>query len=155
MKNETARDDKAGRLLGILTRHVGREKAIGMGELYERVYGEPWENRINDTRELRRLITELRYDGALIGESRGRTGGGYYLARSTSELSDFLDRRKREALKKLKMIAAMRGQGLDELLGQMQLALRPGEDGPPTEAVGVRQALLFPSENSVPIGEQA
>jgi len=113
------------RLLAILTRHVGIEKAIGMGELYERVYGKPYQNRINDTRELRRLITELRMDGSLIGETRSHSGGGYYLARSVSELNDFFDRRKREAIKKLALVAHMQRVGLPELMGQMVLNLGP------------------------------
>jgi hypothetical protein len=118
-----AKAEAKSRVLTILSRHVGIEKAVGMGELYERVYGENWQNRINDTRRLRSLITELRYDGTLIGETRTRQGGGYYLARSSHELGQFFGRRKREALKKLNMIAAMQRIGLDELLGQMRLNL--------------------------------
>lgn len=119
------KDEAKARLLAILTRHVGEEKAIGMGELYSQVFGEPWSHRINDTRKLRRLITELRYDGSLIGETRAKTGGGYYLARSVFEMGEFVRRRKREALRKLAMIAAMQRIGLPELLGQMQLNLQP------------------------------
>ncbi len=114
-------------MLSILTRHVGIEKAIGMGELYERVYGRPWKNRINDTRALRSLITELRYEGALIGETRSKSGGGYYLARSAHEMAGFFRKRKREALQKLYMISRMQNVGLAELLGQMQLSLTQGE----------------------------
>jgi len=118
------KDQAMRRMLGILTRHVGIEKAVGMGELYEMVFEKPWKNRINDTRSLRRLITEARYEGVLIGETRKMSGGGYYLARSTYELSGFFQRRKKEALKKLHMVARMQKIGLAELLGQMQLSLR-------------------------------
>jgi len=119
------RDGEAkGRILTILTRHVGIENAIGMGELYERVYCEPWSNRINDTRALRKIITDLRFAGSLIGETRGKNCGGYYLARSAHELKMFFDRRKAEALKKLKMISVMMNVGLPELLGQMSLNLK-------------------------------
>ena len=120
------RDQLKTNVLGILTRHIGKEKAIGMGELYKRVYGKPWENRINDTRALRRLITELRYEGYLIGEVRSRTGGGYYLARSESELEDFFGRRTQEALRKLKMVSCMKNLGLAEFLGQLSLDLEEG-----------------------------
>ncbi|RLC25050.1 MAG: hypothetical protein DRH56_06045 [Deltaproteobacteria bacterium] len=118
------RQGETARLLATLTRHVGRENAIGMGELYVQVYGEAWRHRINDTRKLRDLITELRYDGTLIGETRSRHGGGYYLARSRSELKDFFDRREREALKKLYMISRMKNVGLPEMLGQLSLGLK-------------------------------
>jgi len=114
----------SSKVLAVLTRHVGRENAIGMGELYARVYGRPWRNRINDTRELRRIITELRYDGALIGETRSRQGGGYYLARSTSELEEFFSRRTREAIKKLYMVSRMKKIALPEMLGQLSLELQ-------------------------------
>jgi hypothetical protein len=115
------------KILTIMSRHMGMEKAIGMGELHEQVFGEPWRNRINDTRMIRALITELRYNGALIGEVRTREGGGYYQARSSHELSQFFSRRKKEALKKFDMIAKMQKISLDELLGQMRLNLSHGE----------------------------
>jgi len=114
------------KVLGILTRHVGRENAIGMGELYERIYGEPWSNRINDTRRLRKLITNLRYSGHVIMETRSRSGGGYYIPRSRWEASQYIKRRKHEAVRKLYMISQMEEIGLAELLGQMQLNLKEG-----------------------------
>jgi hypothetical protein len=126
----------------ILSQHTGREKAIGMAQLYEAVYQRPWRNKINDTRELRRLITALRYQGALIGESRGRTGGGYYLARSTHELTQFFDRRKHEALKKLLMVSKMQKIGLHELMGQMAFNIKTqsaasGPEGPTPRREGM------------------
>jgi len=129
--NKILKTEAMSRLLAILTRHIGIEKAIGMGELYTRVYGKPWLHRINDTRDLRHVITELRNKGVLIGETRSQTGGGYYLARSAHELKMFFDRRKHEAVKKLAMIANMQKIGLPELLGQMQLNLREGTHGNP------------------------
>lgn len=116
----------AGKCMIILSRHTGEEKAIGMGELYERVFEKPWRNRINDTRALRSLITELRHQGALIGETRSPSGGGYYQARSTHELERFLNKRKKEALKKLAMIAKMQQIALPDLLGQMRLSMTSG-----------------------------
>jgi len=115
--------------LAILTRHIGEEKAIDMGELYRRVFDKDWNHKINDTRKLRTLITMLRYEGCLIGSTRSKRGGGYYIARSASELNEFFDRRKHEALKILKLVSSMKGMGLDEMLGQMALNLRTGETG--------------------------
>jgi hypothetical protein len=110
--------------LAILTRHIGEEKAIDMGELYRRVYGKEWKHKINDTRKLRTLITKLRYEGCLIGSTRSQCGGGYYIARSASELNEFFERRTHEALKILSLISSMKHMGLDEMLGQMALNLR-------------------------------
>lgn len=118
------REQTKARLLIILTRHVGEEKAIGMGELYSRVFGKPWSHRINDTKILRDLITELRFDGALIGESRSKTGGGYYQARSAHELGVWFRRREREWKKKAYMLARMKRLSLDEYLGQTILNLQ-------------------------------
>ena len=116
------------RALAILTRHSGEEKAIDMGELYRRVFGKDWGHKINDTRALRTIITDLRFEGCLIGEKRSKNAGGYYLARSASELNEFFDRRVHEALKKLKMISCMKNIGLAEMLGQMSLSLKGGRD---------------------------
>ena len=110
-------------LMVILTTHIGEEKAIGMGELYERVFEKHWRNRINDTRALRSLITRMRHQGSLIGEIRSSNGGGYYLARSTHELEKFFDKRKKEALKKLYMISRMKKISLPDLLGQMRISM--------------------------------
>ena len=68
------------RLLQTLSRHVGVEKALGMAELFELVYGRPVADRINDTRVLRKIITSLRLGGAPIASVSRPDGGGYYLA---------------------------------------------------------------------------
>jgi hypothetical protein len=136
-KQARAAEDQSAleaRLLAILTRHVGLEKAVDMGELYERVFEKTYAHKINGTRQLRTLITDLRHQGALIGETRSREGGGYYLARSAHELNEFFERRKREALKKLLMVSRMKRISLAELLGQMQMNLgerREGHEGHP------------------------
>ena len=66
------------RILMIMSGHVGQGKRIGMGELYERVFEETYDHRINDTRNLRKLITELRRDGVAICSVAAKSGGGYY-----------------------------------------------------------------------------
>jgi len=116
-------------LLGILSRHVGREKAIGMGELYEEVFDRPWRNRINDTRALRTLIQELRKEGVAICSACAYAGGGYYLAAAGSEMEDYLSRLRSRALRALALEARLRRITLPELLGQMQLNLAPEEVG--------------------------
>jgi hypothetical protein len=117
----------AARLLSELTHHVGRHNAIGMGELYELVFQDPWANRINDTRKLRTVITELRKQGVAICSYCSSSSGGYYLASSgSSEMRDYLKRLRLRALKALVLEAKMRRIALPELLGQMQLELDGG-----------------------------
>lgn len=120
MSNEEA----TSRLLMILSRHMGRARTIGMGELYERVFRQKWNNRINDTRKLRTLITMLRNKGVPICSSVAQSGGGYYLASAGSEFDEFCTKMYRlPALKKLKQEAVMRKVALPELLGQIQMNL--------------------------------
>ena len=94
-----------------------------MGELYTRVYGKPWRHRINDTRKLRELITELRLEGRRICSSSSSSDGGYYLAATGGELETALDGDYRRAVK----ILAMRGKMLhasgEEILNQLRLNL--------------------------------
>jgi hypothetical protein len=108
-------------ILGVLSSHQGKARAIGMGELFEQVFGEPWTNRINDTRKLRKLIREIKKEmAAPIGSTSAQTGGGYYLA-SGSELEDYCRRRRRAALRILSEEARLRRVALPELVGQMLL----------------------------------
>lgn len=111
------------RLHAELHRHIGRHRAIGMAELYEIVYREPWKNRINDTRKLRQLITELRNDGTPICSTATQNGGGYYLAQTTEDLSGYLARQERRALGILARNARMKRLTLPEYVGQMSLRL--------------------------------
>ena len=117
----------AARLLSELTHHIGRHNTIGMGELYELVFKEPWANRINDTRRLRTVITELRRQGVAICSDCASSGGGYYLASAgSSEMRQYLERLRRRALKALVLEARMRKIGLPELLGQIQIEFKGG-----------------------------
>jgi hypothetical protein len=116
-----------GRLLEILIGHVGKSQIIGMGELYESVFGEPWNHRINDTRRLRKLIEELRRDGKQICSDPARVGGGYYIASTTSELADYCGKLRHRALKILSVEARIRKVSLPELVGQLRLDLEAME----------------------------
>lgn len=111
-------------VLAELMHHVGEENAIGMGELFKIVFDEEWENRINDTRKLRKVITSLRWDGVPVCSTPLRQGGGYFIARTKSELSEQLDRFKRRGLKPLAMAAKMQKRSLPEYLGQISLNLK-------------------------------
>ena len=112
-----------GRLLMILPQHIGKARSVGMGELYEAVFGEAYSHRINDTRRLRKIITELRRDGMPICSEASRFGGGYYLASAGSELADFCAKLRRQGLRKLGLEAKIRKISLSELIGQLRLDL--------------------------------
>lgn len=116
------------RLHSELTSHIGQANAIGMAELYEAVYGETWANRINDTRKLRKLITDMRREGVAICSVSDRSGGGYFLAAAGSELKDYLRRSKVRALKILGRVSKIQKISLPELLGQMKLEMEVTHD---------------------------
>jgi hypothetical protein len=112
------------RLLMEMPHHFGKSRAIGMGELYQLIFGEAWAHRINDTRRLRKLITELRReDGLPICSLPANSGGGYYYASAGSELAEFCETLRRRALKILAMEAKIRKISLAELVGQLRLDL--------------------------------
>lgn len=115
------------RLLMLLPQHIGKSRAIGMGELYEEVFGSQWTNRINETRRLRHLVTELRREGVPVCSSAARTGGGYYLASAGSELADYCAKLRRQGLRKLRLEANIRKISLAELVGQLRLDLETME----------------------------
>jgi len=122
-------EQATSRLLQVLTRHVGEEKAVDAGTLYAEVYGERVKNKINQTRAMRTLITALRNKGVPIGSTSAQTGGGYYLCRAGSELSAFCDRLTRRALTTLSMVAKVKKMSMPELLGQMKLNMSHRDEG--------------------------
>lgn len=111
------------RLYQALTQHVGKTRRIGMGELFEKVFREGWQNRINDTRRLRKLITELRRDGVPICSIATSSGGGYWIASAGSELNDYCQALRQRAIKILCQEATLRKKTVPELLGQLSLDL--------------------------------
>lgn len=131
MKRETldmGEQERRGSILAALTSHIGETNAIGMGELYEEVYGKAWGNRINDTRALRKAITDLREEGVPICSVATSGGGGYYLAAAGSELANYLRRSERRALLILMRNAKIKKISLPDYLGQMRLNME-GDHG--------------------------
>jgi len=113
--------DLKSRTLMELTRHIGKANAVDMGDLYARVFGEPVAHKINDTREIREVITALRRQDAVpIGSTARRDGGGYYLM-SGSELADWAERVKAQGIRKLALAARIKRVRLPEFLGQLAL----------------------------------
>ena len=105
------------RALVELAQRVGRQKAIGMGEFYQKVFGRTYNNRINDTRPIRDLVEILRFRGHRICSDQT----GYWLASTDSELTDYCAADKKKALKILKKIGNMLRVSLPDLLGQLRL----------------------------------
>lgn len=123
MKADQARQIKQVlklKLSNVMMKHVGRNRAIGMGELFQIVFGRSYDNRINDTRGLRTLITALRFEGVDICSC----DQGYYLSSASSELIDYHDRTSKRALKTLAMIGHQRKISAEELAGQLVLPLQ-------------------------------
>jgi len=106
------------RIIDALFHHPGQGKAIGADELYRLTFRDECENKINDTRPLRRIITELRRQGYPIGSISRKLGGGYYWA-TREELNSWRDRVEKTALKKLQMINHMK-KTAKELSGQQR-----------------------------------
>lgn len=127
-KTDMGETERRGSILAALTAHIGEPNAIGMGELYEQVYGESWKNRINDTRALRKAITDLREEGVPVCSVAASYGGGYYLAAAGSELAGYLRRSERRALLILKRNAKIKKISLPDYLGQMKLNMEGGDD---------------------------
>lgn len=121
-------DEAKTKVLMAITRHVGASQKIPMTALFERVYGVPWSDKINDTRRLREAVTALRRDGVPILSDASHTSGGYYLASAGSELEAYIGKLKSRALKILRQAAKIKNQTLPEMLGQMSIedAVRDG-----------------------------
>jgi len=117
-----------GKLKAILEAHRGHARAIGMGELYYEVFGEPWSNRINDTRRLRTLVSELRDEGMPICSDSKSRRGGYYLADSLEEIDREIEKLKESGLKVLKRMSTLRKAARRLYGGQMKIAWKESSD---------------------------
>lgn len=121
--------DKARmRLYMVMLQHVGPDKKIGMGELFETVFERPWKHRINDTRQIRMLIDQMKQDGQAVMSSTSSTNGGYWIAASASELTAFEEKDKKRAVKILSRLSSMRKTSLPDYIGQMKLELEARND---------------------------
>ncbi|MBN2060731.1 MAG: hypothetical protein JW882_09985 [Deltaproteobacteria bacterium] len=123
------RRELKSRLKGVMMNHVGPSRKIGMGELYEKVFGEGYGHRINDTKMLRVFIDELQREGIRICSSRSNSNGGYWLAATATELNGYCDVLKTEIVHKASKVAALQRLALPDLLGQMALNLEHGAEG--------------------------
>lgn len=144
-REEKMKDQYEAALMKALAKHVGREKAVGADVLFEAVFAEKANHKINDTRRLRKLITELRREGVPIAAVSSSNGGGYYLPGAGSELAEHIGRLKRRGLSSLALAARLDGRTLAEYLGQIQLVLR-GSAAAPDGAMADKSADTMAGE---------
>ena len=111
------------KLMTVLSRHLGREKAIGADALYAEVYGEEAADKISGCRRLRYLVTALRHDGTPIASVPARDGGGYYLPVG-SELQEYIKGLQTAGIRKLAIAAKLTKLSLPAYLGQIEINLR-------------------------------
>ncbi|GBL46250.1 hypothetical protein SFMTTN_2063 [Sulfuriferula multivorans] len=97
-------------LLGVLSRHIGRERAAGAAAL-ARELG-------IDTRQLRKLVSELRLEGiAVCAHPRD----GYYIAETVEELEETCQFLHARSMHALTLESRLRKIPLSDLIGQLHL----------------------------------
>lgn len=116
------------KVLQILVHHIGKPNSISMSMLYEQVFGKPCADKVNEARIIRKIVTDLRKDGAPICSDTDKEGGGYYLASAGSELEQYCMKLRIRALKILKLEATLRKMSLPELIGQLNINIAGGEN---------------------------
>jgi hypothetical protein len=122
----SSKDQHKATLQRVLTNHVGRRRAIGAETLSREVFG----RRAPDSperyqRQLRKLINELRRDGAAIGSDTDSASGGYYLMVG-SEREEYAEKLKEAALGKLTQAARVLRSSLPQVLESMLENLKGG-----------------------------
>lgn len=98
------------RLMTVLSRHIGKGHGIGVEALALQV-GAP-------TRQVRKLVTELRQDGVAVC---GTPTHGYYIAGTAEELEETCQFLRRRALHSLTLESRLRKVPLADLVGQLHL----------------------------------
>ena len=111
------------KVMAVLADHVGEQKAVGMGDLTEKVFGGTCGDPYNDpsARRLRYIIDALQKEGREICSRVHKEGGGYFLSAATSQYLKNIEKIEKAGLKKLAKAARMRKIGLPQRLGQLAL----------------------------------
>ena len=123
-ERETEQARRREDIMGILSCHIGQAHAIGMGELYVKVFGKGWRHRINDTRDLRKEIEALKTAGRRICHSTNSARGGYYLPASGSEWDNFIKKHELgQIFRRLKRARTMYKISNEEMQRQLSLVL--------------------------------
>ena len=111
-----------------LGQHFGEEKAISMLELYKKTFDEEYNDKINSTRPLRKIIDSLQWKGYPVASINRRNGAGYYILRSGTEIKDRIEREEMRALKILKKNSRLLKLNMPEYVGQIALNLEARHD---------------------------
>jgi hypothetical protein len=128
-KQEIDTSENRHRLLAELSNHIGEVNAISMTALYDAVFNRAWNDRVNDTRPLRKLIELMRDEGIPICSVTSKHGGGYYIAAAGSEQAEYLRRDKYRALRILHRDAKMLKTTLPNYLGQLKIETEANSNG--------------------------
>jgi hypothetical protein len=109
------------RLLGMLKARRGRENAVSIGEVCERLRLTP--------RQVKELVQDLRLNFRVqIGASRDSAEGGYFLGTNREEMVASSAQMFHQAITMLKVVRVMRAEhDNEELFFQIRLALAEGE----------------------------
>jgi hypothetical protein len=107
-------------LLRLLKPRQGRDRAIALGDLCERMRVTP--------RIVKDLVQDLRLNfGVQIGASRDSQAGGYYLIATEAESVESTTQMLHQAITMLEVVRVMRGHAtVLEMLGQASLNLEEG-----------------------------
>jgi len=111
-----------------LGQHIGEEKAISMLGLYKKTFGEEYNDKINSTRPLRKIIERLQLKGYPVASTRRRNNYGYYILRSSTEIKERVEREEIRALKILKKNSRLLKLNMPEYVGQIALNLEARHD---------------------------
>ena len=105
------------RLLGMLKARRGRENAVPIGEICERLRMTP--------RQVKDLVQDLRLNFRVqIGASRDASEGGYFLGTNREEMVASSNQMLHQAVTMLKVVHVMRAEhDSEDLLRQVRLAL--------------------------------
>lgn len=106
------------RLLGMLKARRGKDRAVPIGEVCERLRLTP--------RQVKDLVQDLRLNFRVqIGASRDADAGGYYLGTTREEMVESSHQMFQQAVTMLRVVKVMRSEhDAEELLGQIRLELQ-------------------------------
>ncbi|MCX5888093.1 MAG: hypothetical protein NTY36_01410 [Deltaproteobacteria bacterium] len=130
MEQELDWEQAKSRLLLAMTRHIGKARAIGAGELFEQVFLRPYEgNKMTGCRELRKLIEEVKYgpEAVFIAASCCNIRPGYYLPSSDSERREYLARKERQLKKAIGRLGRLNNKNAADYAGQLALEMQETE----------------------------
>jgi hypothetical protein len=115
------------RLLLEMTRHIGKSRAIGAGELFEKVFLRPYEgNKMTGCRDLRKLIEAVKYgpEAVFIAASCCNIRSGYYLPATDSERREYVARKERQLKKSIGRLGRLNQMNAGDYAGQLALEMR-------------------------------